>query len=191
AAAEAVDLVTLPARAKTHLSEAELVSVVNFSSGGVPLRLAAPHGFATQSTSDLSNTSLADISANDLSRLLNAAVSFWVMAGLDGARADMLSKVEVRVADLPRDLLGVAFEHRIVLDVNGAGTGWHLDFDAIDGDLVPADRVDLLTALGHELGHLLGLEHSDAADDLMSDSLASGARHRPWSELVDELFSQL
>ena len=52
-------------------------------------------------------------------------------------------------------------------------------------------RIDLLTAVMHELGHVLG--HNDLApsshhDDLMSATLAPGVRHTSYTSAVDAIF---
>ena len=47
--------------------------------------------------------------------------------------------------------------------------------------------MDLLTAVMHELGHVLGHDDLDAAShptDLMSESLSVGIRHAPLAESV-------
>jgi hypothetical protein len=71
--------------------------------------------------------------------------------------------------------------HAIWLDDNAAGWGWFVDKTPwnnanylMPGDHVPRDHMDLLTALEHEVGHLLGYEHY--ADGVMQETLAAGVR---------------
>ena len=87
---------------------------------------------------------------------------------------------------------GPASGHTLWLDANAAGWGWFVDpTPAEDSEFsTPAkqgekNRVDLLTALEHELGHLLG--YPDAHSGLMGDTLAAGARLTPAD--VDPLFA--
>src|SRR5262249_61032045 len=42
-----------------------------------------------------------------------------------------------------------------------------------------AGHVDLLTVVTHELGHVLGLDHDEAVDDVMAESLVPGVRRVP------------
>jgi hypothetical protein len=190
AAAEAADLVTLPARAKANLSESELASIVNFATGVSSLRLAHGYGDYSGGPRGDSATAAGALTAAELQQTLATAISWWIAAGLDDARAEWLSAIDVRIDDLSGNLLAIADTRYVVVDFNAAGAGWHVAAPTANEDAVPADQVDLLTALSHELGHLLGLKHVDSADSLMSESLARGLRRRPWAELVDELFAQ-
>jgi hypothetical protein len=89
--------------------------------------------------------------------------------------------IDIQIADLGGATLGLASGHTIWLDDNAAGWGWFLDATPADdsefltpGDQGEQDRMDLVTALMHEIGHLLGHEHED--DGVMAPTLASGER---------------
>ena len=116
--------------------------------------------------------------------------------------------VEFQIVDLPGNLLGVASGHTIQIDVNAAGYGWgvsrELIFAGQEPDRQLADwnhpsgpwagpddgpRVDLLTVVLHELGHVLGYGHAD--EGIMQDRLALGERRwweaesDPWDDPYD------
>jgi hypothetical protein len=99
------------------------------------------------------------------------------------------------VTDLDGLALGLANEDDKVLLVDGdaAGWGWFVDPSLsgdsefarrLNGDTDQASpgspaygRIDLLTVVEHELGHLLGYEHGTL--DVMAESLAAGVRISP------------
>ena len=83
-----------------------------------------------------------------------------------------------------------------MIDVNAAGYGWFVDgtplddaeFDLLIGELtasqesVAMGRMDLLTVVMHEIGHVLGYRHGDD-DGVMGATLKTATRH------VDEFFT--
>jgi len=139
------------------------------------------------------------LSATDIAPISAAAVARWEAAGLTRAERELLGGVRFVVRDLGGSTLGVASPGRtIFLDDDAVGFGWFVDrtprldeeFAALqtptaraaNADSAAFGRMDLLTVVLHEMGHLLGREHADgslAAEKLMADRLATGVRRVP------------
>ena len=77
-----------------------------------------------------------------------------------------------------------------------AGWGWFVDPTPGDdsefttpGNLGEQNRMDLLSVVMHEMGHVLGFEHSETG--VMSETLAAGVRAMPASghRVVDHFFA--
>jgi hypothetical protein len=135
----------------------------------------------------------------ELRPIVEEAIRRWAAAGLDADRLAALGTVEVRTADLPGPFLGLAFasENTVRIDTDAAGYGWFVDSTpwedsefSLPGDQGEQGRMDLLSTVTHELGHMLGLDdlHGDAhADDLMGEELAAGSRRVPTAEEAAEV----
>ena len=98
---------------------------------------------------------------------LAEALAYWRSHGEETSR---LGHLDLAIADLGGARLGEASGSTITLDDNAAGWGW----SASRGHKGPAGRMDLLTALTHEVGHLLGHDHAEGG--VMTESLAPGVR---------------
>ena len=100
---------------------------------------------------------------------------------------------------------------QITLDTTAAGHGWYIDPTPLDNtdDYLPtsnpnlwqakagtgaAGKMDMLSALLHEYGHALGLEHSAQVGDFMSATLQPGERRLPSADelaLMSQLVAEL
>jgi membrane-associated phospholipid phosphatase len=121
------------------------------------------------------------IRPNQVEPLLTEALSRWQAIGIDTAA---LGDIRIRIADLGGRTLGLAGGHTIWLDDSAAGWGWFVDKSPWSdseftrpGNQGEQNRIDLLSVLDHELGHLLGFDHERIG--VMSDTIQAGSRQTP------------
>ncbi len=200
AAAEAHKLATLPPEGLAHLTPEEKTSIANFAIGS-PQTLAGEPGPGA-------DDALALYSVEVVAPLFDVAVARWAAVGLDSEGLALLRGAELAVAELGGGRLAFTSGSTITLDASASGWGWFLDPEPFSDDAFlpgpsgstlravpggPADgRVDLLTVLQHEMGHLLGLDDLyDETDDLMSALLEPGMRRVPTTAHVDAALAGL
>ena len=127
-------------------------------------------------------------SQSELTPIVNEAIHR--LLGASGGTA--LADVSIQIADLPGMLLGETIGNKILIDRDAAGYGWFIDPTPADDVGVRRrpwpvrlgrpqrqsrgyNRADLLTTVMHEMGHVLGYEHSNSLD-LMYPTLPLGDR---------------
>jgi hypothetical protein len=136
------------------------------------------------------------ITQAQLAPIVAAATERW-SAALGGSVAGAIGKVVFTVLDLKGDALAQTVGNVVVIDADAAGFGWFVDATPKDDKEFPTKsgngelraqagslalgRIDLLTVVMHELGHVLGFEHTAAglAPDVMTGSLLPGLRRLP------------
>jgi subtilisin-like proprotein convertase family protein len=135
-----------------------------------------------------------DLTEAQLAGIVEEAVRRWSESGLlNTDQLAVLNDINVEIANLSGASLGLTTADTIYIDRDAAGFGWFVDqtpaddaeFADPDGDgLYSAvvggsaeGRMDLLTVVLHEIGHVLGMDHAESGDSpLMSETLAAGDR---------------
>ncbi len=139
---------------------------------------------------------------SQLLAIADEARSRWQIAGYAGTSLDT---IQFRIANLQNGMLGLAGDNIIWIDDDAAMAGWFIDSSPADDDeydrngleliartdSLAASRVDLLTVLIHEIGHLIGLDqrHADDATSVLLEDLGSSTRRLPSPLDLDHLFS--
>ena len=123
-----------------------------------------------------SSESVPALTQAELDGVVEQVLLDWSQDGLINAeQLASLSAAEIRIAELAGRVLGLATYGAITIDATAAGYGWFVDttpddasefeatetegiLRAYEGSLAEG-KMDLLTVVSHELGHLLGHEH--------------------------------
>jgi hypothetical protein len=137
------------------------------------------------------------LTAAELAPVAQQAVANWAATGLSPAQVAQLQAVQYRISPLNDGVLGLTVlgSSLVTLDATAAGYGWFVDSTpASDGafervvaaqelqagpDSPAFGRMDLLTVVEHELGHVLGLGDLDSdavPHDLLTTTLAPSVR---------------
>ncbi|MCA9190151.1 MAG: tandem-95 repeat protein [Planctomycetales bacterium] len=126
----------------------------------------------------LNTVSAPWLTKDELQVLIVEGIKHWSQQGFSAGALDALYHVEFALADLPGYTLGTTSDstNLIWIDVDAAGKGWNIGSQPFQ---VSSGRVDLLSTITHELGHVLGLTH-----DLIDAYLEPGLRNLP--HLLDD-----
>jgi PKD repeat protein len=128
--------------------------------------------------------SAGNLGSDMLLPVVQQAIGYWDSLGTYAATDDLAARLNVRVADLSDDRLGSTFGNTIWIDTDAAGYGWTCGAPLDNGR--QAGRVDLLSVVTHEIGHVLGADH-----DTLGATLRLDERHLPLrSQAANGSFTQ-
>src|SRR5262249_45115188 len=105
--------------------------------------------------------------------VLGQAVAAWRAAGADPSALSNVANYAIHIAELPDGELGWELPGHIWIDPTAQGWGWST------GSTPAPGRMDPLTVLTHEVGHVLGYGSHASGNDIMTTTLEAGVRRLP------------
>jgi hypothetical protein len=124
-----------------------------------------------------------------LAVIVDEAIERWSEAiAIDEEMVAELHEVNFQIADFVGLTLGLTAADTIYIDADAAGYGWFVDqtpWDDVEfgqANSEAAGRMDLLTVVMHELGHVLGFQDTDPKTndvEVMNETLDEGVRYLP------------
>ena len=141
------------------------------------------------------------LEAEAIQHIAGIGAKRWKQTGVSANKLKKLKAVDYQVVNLaPGQLAEVSNATTISIDVDGSGRGWFVDTtpkddlefastDQLTGELSATNQAtkgkyDLLTAIMHEQGHILGLAHDDHQRSIMHGGISTGTRKYPTSSDV-------
>ena len=143
-----------------------------------------------------SGDAVTPLTETQMAFVANAAMQQWSATIAPDQRELLNSLSFVLVTNLPGDAVAWSIgDGNVLVDMNAAGRGWFVDatpkgsseFQTSGDSLIAATgssafgRMDLLSAVIHEIGHVIGYEHADSGS--MEAALPVGERRQliDWS----------
>jgi hypothetical protein len=157
--------------------------------------------------SSASNDGGGSVSTGQLAATVQAALARLSAAGVSPSVLGQLASADYELGTLPTGLLGSTDVpgNQVMLSLDAAGQGWFVDQTPLqDEEYLAGDantpltalagspaagKIDLLTAVLHEMGHLVGRPDVSVLDhpaDLMAGALAPGQRY---VSALDQVFA--
>ncbi|MEM8693754.1 MAG: hypothetical protein AAGG57_17985 [Pseudomonadota bacterium] len=169
----------------------------------IPAPEKCPEEMVLLTASSHADASLAEsVTIAQATEALEVAKTIWAESGhLSDAEIADLDEVEIKIGNLNGLALAAAIGDTIIVDANAANHGWFVDVRPAENAGFVADsngvlravegseaegRMDILSALTHELGHTLGYDHLIGSDPshVMNETLDTGTRFDAPSTLV-------
>jgi hypothetical protein len=150
-----------------------------------------PPDYLVVSGGSIDSSDAATLTQQELEFIAAEALLAWSEFATLAGLTDRLAAITFTITDLPAGVLAEARDGHVLVSPTAAGHGWFVDATpgehsefgiVVDGERLLADpgsdafgRVDLLTVLIHEIGHVLGFGH-DADLAVMAETLRTGER---------------